>query len=208
MDTINSRTSECVQVNLRITTNCNQGECARPVCSSHSCHLSIQADASIWVRVSFRLVPSRERRRRDFSCLEDAYAIALQRVNSADKASPISLAYFGIFDGHGGKEAAEFARQHLCQHILEQDEFWSHTEHDEQDDQSILSAIRKGFLACHNDMWNHVATWAKTSSGLPSTSGQSTRPERTNERTTSAASRLYGECRVRAWKEAVRRTRR
>ncbi len=100
--------------------------------------------------------------------LEDTYAIALQRLNPSDKESPISLAYFGIFDGHGGKEAAEFARQNLCQHILEQDEFWSENSNDKQ----ILSAIRKGFLSCHNDMWNHVEKWAKTSSGLTSTSGE------------------------------------
>ena len=90
------------------------------------------------------------------SFLEDAYSIALQRLNSSDKESPISLAYFGIFDGHGGKEAAEFARQHLCQHILEQDDFWTNSSDENQNDQSILSAIRKGFLSCHNDMWNHV----------------------------------------------------
>ncbi len=100
--------------------------------------------------------------------LEDTYAIALQRLNPSDKESPISLAYFGIFDGHGGKEAAEFARQNLCQHILEQDDFWSENSNDKQ----ILSAIRKGFLSCHNDMWNHVEKWTKTSSGLTSTSGE------------------------------------
>ncbi|UJR16479.1 hypothetical protein I4U23_003382 [Adineta vaga] len=120
--------SDCVQVNLRITTNSNQG---------------------------------------GRKYMEDTYAIALQRLNPSEKESPISLAYFGIFDGHGGKEAAEFARQHLCQHILEQDEFWSDT----SDDKQILSAIRKGFLSCHKEMWNHVEKWAKTSSGLTSTSG-------------------------------------
>ncbi|CAF3843288.1 unnamed protein product [Rotaria magnacalcarata] len=120
--------SDCVQVNLRITTNSNQG---------------------------------------GRKYMEDTYAIALQRLNPLDKESPISLAYFGIFDGHGGKEAAEFARQNLCQHILEQDDFWSENSNDKQ----ILSAIRKGFLSCHNDMWNHVEKWTKTSSGLTSTSG-------------------------------------
>ncbi|CAF1544072.1 unnamed protein product [Rotaria sp. Silwood1] len=120
--------SDCVQVNLRITTNSNQG---------------------------------------GRKYMEDTYAIALQRLNPLDKESPISLAYFGIFDGHGGKEAAEFARQNLCQHILEQDDFWSENSNDKQ----ILSAIRKGFLSCHNDMWKHVEKWTKTSSGLTSTSG-------------------------------------
>ncbi|CAF2802866.1 unnamed protein product [Rotaria sp. Silwood2] len=59
------------------------------------------------------------------SKIEDTYTIALQRLNRSDKESSISLAYFDIFDGHGGKEAAEVARQNLCQHILEQDDFWS-----------------------------------------------------------------------------------
>ena len=97
--------------------------------------------------------------------------MALQRLNTTDKESPISLAYFGIFDGHGGKEAAEFARQHLCDHILKQDDFWPTTTDEQEYDQSILSAIRKGFLVCHENMWNHVGKWPKTSSGLPSTSG-------------------------------------
>ncbi|UJR29980.1 hypothetical protein I4U23_017527 [Adineta vaga] len=127
-----NKLNDCVQVNLRITTNSNQG---------------------------------------GRKYMEDAYAIALQRLNQSDKESPISLAYFGIFDGHGGKEAAEFARQTLCQHILEQVEFWPESSDENENDQMILSAIRKGFLACHQDMWNHVSKWAKTSSGLPSTSG-------------------------------------
>jgi len=131
-DNMTNKMNDCVQVNLRITTNSNQG---------------------------------------GRKYMEDAYSIALQRLNPSDKESPISLAYFGIFDGHGGKEAAEFARQSLCQHILEQDDFWPNTSDENQNDQLILSAIRKGFLACHNDMWNHVGKWAKTSSGLPSTSG-------------------------------------
>ena len=130
--------------------------------------------------------------------LEDTYAIALQRLNPSDKESPISLAYFGIFDGHGGKEAAEFARQHLCQHILEQDEFWS----DPSDDNQILSAIRKGFLSCHNDMWNHVEKWTKTSSGLTSTSGM------LNElllifhhyEMFSLSYRMHSECYICSWK--------
>ncbi|CAF0741759.1 unnamed protein product [Didymodactylos carnosus] len=119
--------------------------------------------------------------------MEDTYAIALQRLNSNDKESPISLAYFGIFDGHGGKEAAEFARQNLCQRILEQDDFWpistpstvtnnemtseTTVTSEKEIDDKILSAIRKGFLQCHSDMWNDLPKWTKTSSGLPSTSG-------------------------------------
>lgn len=50
-------------------------------------------------------------------------------------------------------------------------EFWPDSADENENDQMILSAIRKGFLACHQDMWNHVEKWPKTSSGLPSTSG-------------------------------------
>ena len=127
---------------------------------------------------------------------EDTYAIALQRLTPADKESPISLAYFGIFDGHGGKEAAEFARQNLCQHILEQDEFWSESANDNQ----ILSAIRKGFLSCHNDMWNHVEKWTRTSSGLTSTSGKDQRHSFIGKEKSSFINRLYGKRCICTWK--------
>ncbi|KAL1284861.1 Protein phosphatase 1D [Trichinella pseudospiralis] len=74
-------------------------------------------------------------------------------------------AYFGIFDGHGGAEASEFARKHLHDNITHQRTFWS------KNDKDVLKAISKGFLITHEQMTKEIKKWPQTSSGLPSTSG-------------------------------------
>ncbi|XP_045075599.1 LOW QUALITY PROTEIN: protein phosphatase 1D-like [Coregonus clupeaformis] len=77
-----------------------------------------------------------------------------------------SVAFFAVFDGHGGREAAQFARDYLWEFIKKQRGFWS------KDDEEVCAAIRKGFVACHHAMWkNYVTEWPKTFTGLPSTSG-------------------------------------
>lgn len=55
--------------------------------------------------------------------------------------------YAGIFDGHGGKEAAEYARDHLLPNIVSQKDFWT-----EDDDDAVLRAIREGFMSTHYAM--------------------------------------------------------
>ncbi|KAM9002713.1 protein phosphatase 1D isoform X2 [Sarcophilus harrisii] len=75
-----------------------------------------------------------------------------------------SVAFFAVCDGHGGREAAQFAREHLWGFIKKQKGFGS-TEPAE-----VCAAIRKGFLACHLAMWKKLE-WPKTMTGLPSTSG-------------------------------------
>jgi protein phosphatase 1D len=97
--------------------------------------------------------------------MEDCYKIRFQREtgssntnikddcqNSANsnnngQSSDILFSYFGIFDGHGGKEAAQFAKEKLYWRIVELDDFWS------DDDEKVLAAIRMGFVQCHMDMW-------------------------------------------------------
>uniref|UniRef100_A0A8C6WK83 Protein phosphatase, Mg2+/Mn2+ dependent 1D n=1 Tax=Neogobius melanostomus TaxID=47308 RepID=A0A8C6WK83_9GOBI len=76
-----------------------------------------------------------------------------------------SVAFFAVFDGHGGGEAAQFARDHLWDFIKKQRGFWSRC------DQEVCAAIRKGFVACHHAMWKKLPEWPKTLTGLPSTSG-------------------------------------
>ncbi|XP_029302838.1 protein phosphatase, Mg2+/Mn2+ dependent, 1Da isoform X3 [Cottoperca gobio] len=76
-----------------------------------------------------------------------------------------SVAFFAVFDGHGGREAAHFARDYLWESIKKQRGFWSDC------DQEVCSAIRKGFVACHHAMWKKLPEWPKTLTGLPSTSG-------------------------------------
>lgn len=76
-----------------------------------------------------------------------------------------SVAFFAVFDGHGGREAAMFARDHLWDFLKKQRGFWS------KDYRKVCSAIRKGFIACHHAMWKKLPEWPKTLTGLPSTSG-------------------------------------
>jgi protein phosphatase 1D len=115
--------------------------------------------------------------------MEDIFSVAYQ--SSADEKD-LEYAFFGIFDGHGGREAAQFAKEHLMDFIVKQKNFWS------ERDEDVLRAITDGFLATHNAMWSVVGrcpsppftsvpvlivsvfvaeTWPRTSSGLPSTSG-------------------------------------
>uniref|UniRef100_A0A8C5P681 Protein phosphatase 1D magnesium-dependent, delta isoform n=1 Tax=Jaculus jaculus TaxID=51337 RepID=A0A8C5P681_JACJA len=76
-----------------------------------------------------------------------------------------SVAFFAVCDGHGGREAAQFAREHLWAFIKKQKGFTS------SEPAKVCAAIRKGFLACHLAMWKKLAEWPKTMTGLPSTSG-------------------------------------
>ncbi|XP_041865240.1 protein phosphatase, Mg2+/Mn2+ dependent, 1Db isoform X2 [Melanotaenia boesemani] len=76
-----------------------------------------------------------------------------------------SVAFFAVFDGHGGREAAHFASEHLWDLLKRQRGFWSKNHGD------VCAALRKGFIACHHAMWKELPEWPKTITGLPSTSG-------------------------------------
>ncbi|XP_038145129.1 protein phosphatase 1D-like isoform X1 [Cyprinodon tularosa] len=76
-----------------------------------------------------------------------------------------SVAFFAVFDGHGGREAAHFASEHLWDLLKRQRGFWS------KDHSEVCAALRKGFIACHQAMWKELPEWPKTITGLPSTSG-------------------------------------
>lgn len=103
-----------------------------------------------------------------------------------DESSHRRYLYAGIFDGHGGKEASLFARDHLLKNIVQLKDFWS------DDDEAILQAIREGFITTHFAMLRELGMlllmtknpkliytftfsftdkWPKTTGGLPSTSG-------------------------------------
>ncbi|XP_059188013.1 protein phosphatase, Mg2+/Mn2+ dependent, 1Da [Centropristis striata] len=84
---------------------------------------------------------------------------------SSTNPSRRSVAFFAVFDGHGGREAAQFARDYLWEFMKKQRGFWSDC------DREVCSAIRKGFVACHHAMWKKLPEWPKTLTGLPSTSG-------------------------------------
>ncbi|XP_056412684.1 protein phosphatase 1D [Hyla sarda] len=90
------------------------------------------------------------------------------RTSSQSRPVPESgqcVGFFAVFDGHGGREAAHFARDHLWGFIRKQRGFMS------RDSEEVCAAIRKGFIACHHAMWKKLPEWPKTMTGLPSTSG-------------------------------------
>ncbi|CAL8105182.1 unnamed protein product [Orchesella dallaii] len=74
---------------------------------------------------------------------------------------------FGIFNGHNGDEASFYAKANLKKHIIAQEEFWN------DDDASITSAIKKGFVSCQDAMWHQSLQWPRPSSDSPSLSGTS-----------------------------------
>ncbi|KRY54937.1 Protein phosphatase 1D [Trichinella britovi] len=94
--------------------------------------------------------------------MEDRFSIRCCTKVTRNRAG---YAYFGIFDGHGGAEASEFARKHLHDNITQQKTFWS------KNDNDVLKAITDGFLQTHEQMTKEIKKWPQTSSGLPSTSG-------------------------------------
>ena len=84
----------------------------------------------------------------------------------AEDEKDLEYAFFGIFDGHGGREAALFAKEHLMDAITKNKGFWSET-----DDQAVLRAIREGFLSVQQEMVKDRPNWRPTASGLASTAG-------------------------------------
>ncbi|XP_016939282.2 uncharacterized protein Pp2C1 [Drosophila suzukii] len=94
--------------------------------------------------------------------MEDQFSVAYQE-------SPITheleYAFFGIYDGHGGPEAALFAKEHLMLEIVKQKQFWS------DKDEDVLTAIREGYIATHFAMWREQEKWPRTANGHLSTAG-------------------------------------
>lgn len=82
--------------------------------------------------------------------MEDMFSVAYQQT---EDEKDLEYAFFGIFDGHGGREAATFAKEHLMDYIVNQKGFWS------DKDEDILRAIRDGFLQTHLSMWGQLGEW-------------------------------------------------
>lgn len=68
-----------------------------------------------------------------------------------------AVAFFAVFDGHGGCEAAQFARDYLWEFVKKQRGFWSDC------DREVCSALRKGFVACHHAMWKKLRKFTDVS---------------------------------------------
>lgn len=94
--------------------------------------------------------------------MEDVVCVEFHK---GDDGETIEFVYFAVFDGHGGKEAACFAKEHLLKEITKHRGFWS------DDDRHVLKAITDGFISTHKLMWKTVGLWPKRMSGQPSTAG-------------------------------------
>lgn len=57
-----------------------------------------------------------------------------------------SCSVFAVFDGHGGLQAARYAREHLQEVLKSSPGFWSN------DDEDILSSLTSCFRVLHNKM--------------------------------------------------------
>lgn len=79
--------------------------------------------------------------------MEDKFSVAYQQT---EDERDLEYAYFGIFDGHGGSEAAAYAKDHLMEAIVRQKHFWS------DDDADVLRAIRNGYMMTHMNMWKEL----------------------------------------------------
>jgi protein phosphatase 1D len=58
-----------------------------------------------------------------------------------------SECFFAVFDGHGGYQAASFARQNLWETIQKQKDFYSN------DPDEVGKAIKRAFVETHTAMW-------------------------------------------------------
>ena len=90
--------------------------------------------------------------------------VQVKVFKSTDRAQ-IKYVYFGLFDGHGGFNAAQFAKENLLREITRQNKFWS------MNDGDVLAAIKEGFVSTNNRMREKADSWPKTVCGRPSTSG-------------------------------------
>lgn len=79
--------------------------------------------------------------------MEDLFSVAYQQT---EDERDLEYAFFGIYDGHGGGEAAAFAKEHLMDSIVKQRQFWS------DNDEDVLKAIRNGYMLTHLNMWKEV----------------------------------------------------
>ena len=78
------------------------------------------------------------------SYMEDYISVSHHQTVNGDRSECL---FFGIFDGHGGWEAADYAKNHLMTSITHEKLFWS------EQDSDVLKAITNGFLNTHYAMW-------------------------------------------------------
>eukprot|EP00117_Sycon_ciliatum_P014194 scpid26278/ scgid14553/ Protein phosphatase 1D; Protein phosphatase 2C isoform delta; Protein phosphatase magnesium-dependent 1 delta; p53-induced protein phosphatase 1 len=82
-----------------------------------------------------------------------------------DRSRPGGQAFLAVFDGHGGRQAAAYAKEHLWNNMKRQEGFNS------EDHDQVEGAMREAFAVTQRGMEKVVSTWPRARYGLPSTSG-------------------------------------
>ena len=79
--------------------------------------------------------------------MEDYLDVRLAPNESLRKVPDLrEQAFVGVFDGHGGKEAALYARERLWDLIQEQEKFCT------TDRQQVVEAIKEAYWGLHKEM--------------------------------------------------------
>ena len=82
----------------------------------------------------------------DREFMEDAVRIHFEEVVKGS----VAFAFIAIFDGHGGENAARFAKVKLFEELTELDNFWS------KNDDDVTNALREAFKRTHSAMWKEI----------------------------------------------------
>lgn len=85
--------------------------------------------------------------------MEDMHSVTL---GPTEDGLDLEYVCFCVFDGHGGKEAAESAIANLEDRITANPNFWS------DDDELVLGAIKDGFVTFHHEMWTNYGKNSST----------------------------------------------
>ena len=137
-------------VNMRVTANSVQGhrkymeDCYKIRFQRESSLYASQNRALLQAATAAGYVPRQQQ------AAGDSSPSSTSAASPPPESDDILFSYFGIFDGHGGREASQFAKEKLYWKIVQQEAFWA------EEDAHVLAAIRQGFLACHLDMWNEI----------------------------------------------------
>lgn len=98
-------------------------------------------DQNEQIKMEYRYSKSDDRGTRKY--MEDV-------MHTTHEDFPDKISYFAVFDGHGGKEAASYARSNLWKTLKADKGLLS------QDPEIVKTALRSAFLKTHNDMWGEI----------------------------------------------------
>ena len=72
------------------------------------------------------------------------------RIQVKFGTNPVPYLFLAVFDGHGGFQAAEFAKEHLLGEITAHEAFWS------SDVDKIEKSLKDAFISTHNQICEHI----------------------------------------------------